>query len=150
MPLPSLNNAIFLTNNAHQSEAKQCPGTVCQTGKQGPTLAGGNLGEGLAPANLNGQHLNYPQLTSAASPPTMYSNSNTFECFELIHKSFSYANLQKMTHSKTYFAFSHILKRQIQLRPSCWHCCCCSFELKQTLVPLPSACITNVTSSSLL
>ena len=37
-------------------------------GKQGPTLAGGNLGEGLAPANLNGQHLNYPQLTSAASP----------------------------------------------------------------------------------
>ena len=43
-------------------------GQCVRPGKQGPTLAGGNLGEGLAPANLNGQHLNYPQLTSAASP----------------------------------------------------------------------------------
>ena len=119
-------------------------GQCVRPGKQGPTLAGGNLGEGLAAANLNGQHLNYPQLTSAASPQP-YTPTQTLSSTLCSSTISSYQNLNlTMTHFYMYFSLHislfHILKGQIQVLPSCCHCCCCSFELWQTLVPfLPPA-----------
>ena len=54
-----------------------------RSSKQGPTGRQWQFRGKLDPVNLNGQHLNYPQLTSATSPNPhhIYSNSNTFKCF---------------------------------------------------------------------
>ena len=103
-------------------------GQCVRPGKQGPTLAGGNLGEGLAPANLNGQHLNYPQLTSAASPQPYTPTQTLSSAFS------SSTNHNQGNH------FRISIFWRDKSRSSCCHCCCCSFELWQTLVPfLPPA-----------
>ena len=106
-PLPPaaalLNNAITLSDNRHFPR-KQCASICRQTmpwdrerdrANRVQLAASGNLEGSLIrliwtipytpyhtiPANLNGQHLNYPQLTSATSPNPhhIYSNSNTFK-----------------------------------------------------------------------
>ena len=100
-----LNNAITLSDYRHFPH-KQCASICRQTmpwdrerdrANRVQLAASGNLEGSLIrliwtipytpyhtiPANLNGQHLNYPQLTSATSPNphNIYSNSNTFKCF---------------------------------------------------------------------
>ena len=143
MPFSSQTKRINLRPN---NSLGQC----VRPGKQGPTLAGGNLGEGLAAANLNGQHLNYPQLTSAASPqpytPTQTLSSTLCSSTISSYQKFD-DNTLLYVFLTSYSPFSYF--EGTNPSPSLL------LPLLLLLLwvvtnfgPLPSACITNATSSS--